>query len=72
MHQRQHDQQQQQLVQQHQPQTFYPLTYYTANGTLNARSRSVPEGLGCAAYHKHDSTNYRPQVHVVEQMTTSV
>ncbi|XP_063702395.1 uncharacterized protein LOC134832336 [Culicoides brevitarsis] len=93
---RQHQQQQQQL--QHH-QTFYPFTYYQTNGTLHARSRSVPEGLGNGHHFDYSSlynnkgaqqqycqwingsnywqqqqqqANIRPQVHVVEQMTTSV
>lgn len=91
-----HRQQQQQQQQQH--QTFYPFTYYQANGNLHARSRSVPEGLGAGQHFDYSSlynnrgqqqhchwingsnywqqqqqqTNIRPQVHVVEQMTTSV
>lgn len=99
---RQQQQQQQQQAQAQQHQTFYPFTYYQANGNLHARSRSVPEGLGTTGHHFDYSTlynnkggggaqychwingsnywqqyqqqqaNIRPQVHVVEQMTTSV
>lgn len=84
--------------QQQQQQTFYPFTYYQANGNLHARSRSVPEGLGTGHHFDYSSlynkagqqhchwtngsnywqqyqqqqANIRPQVHVVEQMTTSV
>lgn len=44
------------------------------NGNLHARSRSVPEGLSCngGGAYWNAAAPYRPQVHVVEQITTSV